>query len=75
MLLLSFFFFFIFAFLQPHLQHIEVPRLGVKVELELQLPAYATAMATQHSSLIYDLRHSLWQHQILNLLSEARHRT
>ena len=31
-------------FLGPHPQHMEVPRLGVK--LELQLPAYATATAT-----------------------------
>ena len=28
-------------FLQPHLWHMEVPGLGV--DLELQLPAYATA--------------------------------
>ena len=32
---------FSFFFLQPHLQHMEVPGLGV--ELELQLPAYTTA--------------------------------
>ena len=30
-------------FLGPHLRHMEVPRLGV--ELELQLPAYTTATA------------------------------
>ena len=30
-------------FLGPYLQHIEVPRLGA--ELELQLPAYNTATA------------------------------
>ena len=34
-----------FVFLGPHLQHMEVPRL--EAELELQLPAYATATATQ----------------------------
>ena len=34
----SFFFFLCFVFLGPYLQHMEVPRLGV--ELELQLPAY-----------------------------------
>ena len=28
----------------------EVSRLGVKLELELQLPAYATAIATQDLS-------------------------
>ena len=32
-----------FVFLGPHLQHMEVPRLGVKSEL--RLPAYATATA------------------------------
>ena len=36
-----------FFFLGSHLQHMEVPRLGV--ELELQLPAYATATATAGS--------------------------
>ena len=35
--------FFLSFFLQLHLQHMEVPRLGV--ELELQLPAFATATA------------------------------
>ena len=48
----------------------EIPRLGV--ESELQLPAYATAMATQDLSLIFNLRHSSWQRQILNPLSKAR---
>ena len=37
-------FFFFFCFLGLHLQHTEVPRLGV--ELELWPPAYATATAT-----------------------------
>ena len=37
-------------FLRPHLQYMEVPGLGV--ELELWLPAYATAMATQDPSCI-----------------------
>ena len=36
---------FFFCFLGLHLQHMEVPRLGVK--LELQLPAYTTATAMQ----------------------------
>ena len=35
--------FFFFSFLRLHLQHMEVPRL--RVELELQLPAYATVTA------------------------------
>ena len=39
----SFFFFSFFFFLGSHQRHREVPRLGV--ELELQLPASATATA------------------------------
>ena len=42
--LLDIFFFFFSFFLQLHLWHIEVPRLGVK--LELQLLTYTTAIAT-----------------------------
>ena len=48
----------------------EIPRLGV--ELELQLLAYTTATATLDLSRVLDLHHSLWQHQILNPPSEAR---
>ena len=48
----------------------EVPRLGVK--LELQLLAYTIATAMQNLSHICDLHHSLQQHQILNPLSEAK---
>ena len=59
-----------FCFLGPCLQHMEVPRLGVG--LELQLPTYATATAMQDLSCICDLYYSLWQRQILNPLSEAR---
>ena len=44
----AFIYLFIFAFLGPHLWHVEVPRLGVK--LELQLPAYITATAMRDSS-------------------------
>ena len=54
-------------------QHMEGPRLGV--ELELQLPVYTTAMAMQDLSFICDLHHSSQQCQILNPLSEARNRT
>ena len=46
----------------------EVPRLGVKSEM--QLPA--TATATRDLSHICDLYHSSQQHQIPNLLSEGR---
>ena len=59
-----------FFFLGLHLQHMEVPRLGV--ELDLQLLAYATAIATQNLSHICDLCHSSQQHWILNPLREAR---
>ena len=40
----GFVYLFIFFFLEPHLRHMDVPRVGVK--LELQLPATATATAT-----------------------------
>ena len=52
------------------LWHMEVPRVGV--ELELQPPAYVTATVTPDLSGICDLYHSSWQHWILNPLSEAR---
>ena len=51
----------------------EVPILGVK--LELQLLAYPTVTATQNPSLICNLYHSSQQHWILNSLSEARDQT
>ena len=73
MLLLLFLFlknFFYFCFLGPHLLHMEVPRLGV--ELEPQLPAYATATATRDLTCNWDLHNSSWQCQILNPLSKAR---
>ena len=51
----------------------EVPRLGV--ELELQLPAYAKATATQDLSHVYNLHHSSQQCWILNPLGKAREGT
>ena len=50
--------------------HMEVPRVGV--ELDLQLPAYTTAIAAQYLSRICELQHSLWQRWILNSLMKAR---
>ena len=50
--------------------HVEIPRLGVK--WELQLPAYATATATPDPRCICNLHHSLQQHWILNPLGKAR---
>ena len=54
-------------------QHLEVPRLGVK--LELQLLAYTTATATRDLSHICNLYRSSWQCQISDPLSEARDQT
>ena len=51
----------------------EVPRLGV--ELELQLPAYATATSMRDPSHVCNIHHSSWQHWIPDPLSEARDRT
>ena len=68
-----FFFFFVFCFLWLHPQHMEVPRLGVK--LELQLLAYTSATAMQDPSHVCDLHHSSRQHQILSPWSKARDRT
>ena len=48
----------------------EVPRLGVK--LGLQLLAYATAIARPDLSFVCNLYHTTQQRQILNSLSEAR---
>lgn len=51
------------------LWHLEVPQPGV--ELELQLPAYATATATLGPSHIFNLHHSLQLCQILHPGSEV----
>ena len=47
---------FLFVFLGPHPQHMEVPRLGV--EAELQPLAYTRATATWDLRHIWDLHHS-----------------
>ena len=52
--------FILFQFiLGPHLQHVEIPRLGV--ESELQLPAYAIATAMWDPSHVCDLHHGSGQ--------------
>ena len=56
-------FFFLFCFLGQQVQHMEVPRRGV--ELELQLPAYTTATAMPDSSCIHNLLHRSQQCWIL----------
>ena len=63
----------VLVFLGLHLQHMEVPRLGV--ESELQLLAYSAATATQDLSHVCNLHDSSQQCQILNPLSKARDRT
>ena len=68
-----FFFFGLFVFLGLHPWHMEVPRLGV--QLEVKPPAYTTAIATWDLRCVCDLHHSSLQHQILNLLSKASDRT
>ena len=71
--------FFIFIFLsfclfQGHSpRHMEVPRLGVK--LELQPLAYARATAMWDPGHVCNLHHSSQQHQILNPVSKGRDRT
>ena len=67
------FFSFFFFLLEPHPWHMEVPRLGVK--LDLQLLAYTTATATQDLSCVCDLHHSSRQHGIFNPPREAREQT
>ena len=51
----------------------EVHRLGF--ESELQLPAYATVIATPDPSHVCDLHHSPLQRSIFTPLSKARDRT
>ena len=68
--ILNFIYLFI-CFLGLRPRHIAVPRLGV--QLELQLPAYATA--TSDLSHVCNLHHSSLQRGILNPLSEARDQT
>ena len=64
---------FYFFLLEPHLQHREVPRLGVGSEL--QPPAYATPTAAPNLSHSFNLHESSRQRWILNPRSEARDQT
>ena len=59
-----------FFFLGPHVRPMDVPGLGVKLELQLQ--AYTKATTVPYPSSICDLCRSLQQCQILNSLNEAR---
>ena len=58
-------FIFVCVFSGLYLWHMEVPRLGVKLEP-------ATAIGTPDPSHVCDLHHSSWQHQILKPLRKAR---
>ena len=64
---------FFFGFLWLHPKHMEIPRLGV--QLELQLPAYTTDTATPDLSCVCDPHHNSQQCWILNPLSKARDQT
>ena len=66
-------YFIYICFVGLHPQHMEVSRLGVK--LELQLPPYTTATAMRDLSHLCNLHHSSWQQWIFNSLSEAREQT
>ena len=68
-----FFFLFFFFLFRAAPWPMEGPRLGV--QLELQPPAYTTAIATQDPSRVCDLHHSSPPRWILNPLSEARDQT
>ena len=57
----------------PQVWYMEVPRL--EIEMELQLPAYATATAIPDPSHFCNLQYSSWQCWILTPLSRARDRT
>ena len=61
------------CFLEPCLQLMEVPRLGVKLELQLQ--AFATATAIRDPSHICSPHHRSQQHWIPNPLSKAGEQT
>ena len=61
---------YLFCLLGPHLRHMEVPRLGV--EVEVQLPVCTPAAAMPDSSLICNPHRGSQQHRIRNPLSEAR---
>ena len=58
-----FLFSFFWSFLGPHPWRMEVPRIGVRSEL--QLLAYAPATVMPDPSHVSDLHHSLWQCWIL----------
>ena len=69
----KFYFIYLLFFLGPHPWHTEVPRIGA--EMELQLLAYTTDLATRDLSCVCNLHHSSWQCWIFNPLSDVRDKT
>ena len=67
------FYFYFLVFLRLHPWHIEVPRVGVK--LKLQLLAFTTVTSMPDPSWVCNLHCSLWQCWILSPLSKARDQT
>ena len=65
--------FYFIVFLGPHLQHMEVSRLGV--DLELQLPAFTTATAKPDPNHACDSYRISRQCQIPNPQSRAKDQT
>ena len=55
------------------MQHVEIPRLGI--QLDLNLLGYSTAIAMPDPSCVCSLHLSSQQYQILNSLSGARDQT
>ena len=68
-----FFFVVVVVFLGPHPKHMEVPRLGVKSELQVQ--AYTATTVIQDLRRIRGLYQSSKQCQILNSLGKTRYGT
>ena len=66
-------FFGSFVILGLYLRHMEIPKLGI--ELELQLPAYTTGTAARDLSQFCNLHHSSQQCRILSLLIKDRNWT
>ena len=66
------FLFYFFVFCLCRAAPVAYGGFQAEVKSELQLPAFATATATQDPSQVCDLNHSSWQRWILNPLSKAR---
>ena len=62
--------FFFFCLFRAHPRHMKLPKLGVKSDL--QVLAYATAVAMPDLTCLCDLHHSSWHRCMLNPLSKAR---